>query len=323
MKKQVKSKREVKNNSFGRRLIQDFGRNHTLYLMILPVVVYYVIFSYLPMSGVLMAFKDYRSVLGQSFLQNLIQSEWVGFKNFQQFFSSINFWKVLRNTINISLQSIIVGFPAPIILALLLNELRSVKYKKVLQTVTYLPHFISLVVVCGMIRAFTADNGIVTWFVSLITGQEPQNMLLQSKYFVPILVWSDVWQGVGWGSIIYMSALAGVSEELYEAASIDGAGRLKLVWQVTLPSILPTIAIMLILRLGSVLSVGYEKILLLYNDLTKDVGEIISTYVYQKGLIDRDYSYSTSINLFQSVVNIIFLVTANKITGRLTETSLW
>ena len=270
-----------------------------------------------------MAFKDYRSVLGQSFLQNLIQSEWVGFKNFQQFFSSINFWKVLRNTINISLQSIIVGFPAPIILALLLNELRSVKYKKVLQTVTYLPHFISLVVVCGMIRAFTADNGIVTWFVSLITGQEPQNMLLQSKYFVPILVWSDVWQGVGWGSIIYMSALAGVSEELYEAASIDGAGRLKLVWHVTLPSILPTIAIMLILRLGSVLSVGYEKILLLYNDLTKDVGEIISTYVYQKGLIDRDYSYSTSINLFQSVVNIIFLVTANKITGRLTETSLW
>ena len=323
MKKQVKSKREVKNNSFGRRLIQDFGRNHTLYLMILPVVVYYVIFSYLPMSGVLMAFKDYRSVLGQSFLQNLIQSEWVGFKNFQQFFSSINFWKVLRNTINISLQSIIVGFPAPIILALLLNELRSVKYKKVLQTVTYLPHFISLVVVCGMIRAFTADNGIVTWFVSLITGQEPQNMLLQSKYFVPILVWSDVWQGVGWGSIIYMSALAGVSEELYEAASIDGAGRLKLVWHVTLPSILPTIAIMLILRLGTVLSVGYEKILLLYNDLTKDVGEIISTYVYQKGLIDRDYSYSTSINLFQSVVNIIFLVTANKITGRLTETSLW
>lgn len=323
MKKQVKSKREVKNNSFGRRLIQDFGRNHTLYLMILPVVVYYVIFSYLPMSGVLMAFKDYRSVLGQSFLQNLIQSEWVGFKNFQQFFSSINFWKVLRNTINISLQSIIVGFPAPIILALLLNELRSVKYKKVLQTVTYLPHFISLVVVCGMIRAFTADNGIVTWFVSLITGQEPQNMLLQSKYFVPILVWSDVWQGVGWGSIIYMSALAGVSEELYEAASIDGAGRLKLVWHVTLPSILPTIAIMLILRLGSVLSVGYEKILLLYNDLTKDVGEIISTYVYQKGLLDRDYSYSTSINLFQSVVNIIFLVTANKITGRLTETSLW
>ena len=323
MKKQVKSKREVKNNSFGRRLIQDFGRNHTLYLMILPVVVYYVIFSYLPMSGVLMAFKDYRSVLGQSFLQNLIQSEWVGFKNFQQFFSSINFWKVLRNTINISLQSIIVGFPAPIILALLLNELRSVKYKKVLQTVTYLPHFISLVVVCGMIRAFTADNGIVTWFVSLITGQEPQNMLLQSKYFVPILVWSDVWQGVGWGSIIYMSALAGVSEELYEAASIDVAGRLKLVWHVTLPSILPTIAIMLILRLGTVLSVGYEKILLLYNDLTKDVGEIISTYVYQKGLLDRDYSYSTSINLFQSVVNIIFLVTANKITGRLTETSLW
>lgn len=323
MKKQVKSKREVKNNSFGRRLIQDFGRNHTLYLMILPVVVYYVIFSYLPMSGVLMAFKDYRSVLGQSFLQNLIQSEWVGFKNFQQFFSSINFWKVLRNTINISLQSIIVGFPAPIILALLLNELRSVKYKKVLQTVTYLPHFISLVVVCGMIRAFTADNGIVTWFVSLITGQEPQNMLLQSKYFVPILVWSDVWQGVGWGSIIYMSALAGVSEELYDAASIDGAGRLKLVWHVTLPSILPTIAIMLILRLGTVLSVGSEKILLLYNDLTKDVGEIISTYVYQKGLLDRDYSYSTSINLFQSVVNIIFLVTANKITGRLTETSLW
>ena len=323
MKKQVKSKREVKNNSFGRRLIQDFGRNHTLYLMILPVVVYYVIFSYLPMSGVLMAFKDYRSVLGQSFLQNLIQSEWVGFKNFQQFFSSINFWKVLRNTINISLQSIIVGFPAPIILALLLNELRSVKYKKVLQTVTYLPHFISLVVVCGMIRAFTADNGIVTWFVSLITGQEPQNMLLQSKYFVPILVWSDVWQGVGWGSIIYMSALAGVSEELYEAASIDGAGRLKLVWHVTLPSILPTIAIMLILRLGTVLSVGYEKILLLYNDLTKDVGEIISTYVYQKGLLDRDYSYSTSINLFQSIVNIIFLVTANKITARLTETSLW
>lgn len=323
MKERIKSKQIATKKSFGKRLIEDLGRNHTLYFMILPLVIYYLLFSYLPMVGVLIAFKDYRSVLGNSFLENIIQSKWVGFDNFVKFFTSPSFWKVLRNTINISLQSILVGFPAPIILALLFNELRSMKYKKVLQTVTYLPHFISLVVVCGIIRAFTADDGIITWVISHITGQEPSNMLLHSKYFVPILVWSDVWQGVGWGSIIYMSALAGVNEELYEAASIDGAGRFKLVWHITLPSILPTIAIMLILRLGSVLNVGYEKILLLYNDMTKDVGEIISTYVYQRGLIGRDYSYSTAVNLFQSVINIIFLVSANKISGRLTETSLW
>lgn len=302
---------------------RDIKKNWILYLMVLPVLAYYIVFCYFPIAGIMLAFKDYKTVLGNSFFANLMQSEFVGLKHFKDFFQGAYFSTVIINTFKIGALSILFGFPAPIILALLMNEVKSQWFKKSVQTLSYLPHFISLVVVCGLIRLFVNDTGIVSRFVSHFTGTEPVNMLLYPNLFVPIYIISDIWQGVGWGSIIYLSALSGVSEELYEAARIDGAGRWKQTLHVTLPAILPTISIMLILRLGSIINVGYEKIILLYNDLTKPAAEVISTYVYQKGLIDRDYGFSTAVGLFNSGVNIIFLIISNCISKRISETSLW
>ncbi len=307
----------------GAVLRRDMKKNWILYLMVLPVLVYYVVFCYFPMAGIMLAFKDYKTILGNSFFANLMQSEFVGFEHFKNFFQGAYFSTVTVNTFKIGALSILFGFPAPIILALLMNEVKSPLFKKGVQTLSYLPHFISLVVVCGIIRMFVNDSGIVSQFISLITGKEPVNMLLYPNKFVPIYIISDIWQGVGWGSIIYLSALSGVSEELYEAAKIDGAGRWKQTLHVTLPAILPTISIMLILRLGSIINVGYEKIILLYNDLTKPTAEVISTYVYQKGLLDRDYGFSTAVGLFNSGINIIFLMIANSISKKISETSLW
>lgn len=227
------------------------------------------------------------------------------------------------NTFKIGGLSIVFGFPAPIILALLMNEVRAPWFKRSVQTLTYLPHFISLVVVCGIIRMFTSDTGIISHIIAFMTNSEPVNMLLYPEMFVPIYIISGIWQGAGWGSIVYLSALSAVSDDLYEAAIIDGAGKWKQTIHVTIPSILPTISIMLILRLGSVINVGYEKIILLYNDLTKPVADVISSYVYQKGLLDRDYGFSTAVGLFNSVVNIVFLITANTISKKISENSLW
>lgn len=294
----------------------DFFKNKELYLLVLPVLAFYVLFCYKPMYGAIIAFKDYSPALGVG------GSPWVGFKYFSDFFNSFYFWRVLKNTLVISLTSLFFGFPAPIILALMINELRNKYYARTVQTVTYLPHFVSLVVICGLITDFTMDSGIVNYIIGLFGG-EKVSMLIYPKYFVPIYVISGIWQEVGWGSIIYLAALTAINPSLYEASKIDGAGRLKQLIYVTLPGIAPTITILLILRMGNLLGVGYEKIILLYNAATYETADVISTYVYRKGLQEFNLSFSTAVGLFNSVINFVFLISANWISKKTSETALW
>lgn len=302
--------------SFGVRLKEDIVRNRVLYIMVLPVLIYYILFAYLPMYGITIAFQDYDPALGYT------GSPWVGLQNFKDFFKSVYFLRILKNTLHISLASIIFGFPAPIILALLINEVTSKKYMKTVQTITYLPHFISLVVVCGIIKSFTGTNGIITQIVSKFTN-DSTSLLMKPNAFVPVYIISEIWQGIGWGSIIYIAALAGVDTQLYEAASLDGCGRLRQVLHVSIPGILPTIVIMLILRMGSVLNVGYEKIILLYNPSTYETADVISTFTYRKGLQEFEWSYGSAVGLFNSAINVIFLLGTNMLSRKLTESSLW
>lgn len=312
------AKVEIKKskNSFPCRLARDLNKNKFRYLIILPVIAYYFIFCYKPMYGAIIAFKDYSPALG------IMESPWVGFKHFLAFFDSFYFWRILKNTIVMSLASLIFGFPAPILLALLINEVTNRHYKKFVQTVSYIPHFISLVVVCSMIKEFTMDSGIINDFLSLF-GFDRVTMLNEKQYFVPIYVISNIWQQIGWDSIIYLAALTGVSKELYEAAELDGAGKLKQVFYVTLPGILPTIITMLLLKIGNILNVGYEKVILLYNEATYETADVISSYVYRKGLQEFDWSFSTAVGLFNSVINFILLIISNKISKKVSETSLW
>lgn len=302
--------------SFGVRLKEDIVRNRVLYIMVLPVLIYYILFAYLPMYGITIAFQNYDPALGYT------GSPWVGLQNFKDFFKSVYFLRILKNTLHISLASIIFGFPAPIILALLINEVTSKKYMKTVQTITYLPHFISLVVVCGIIKSFTGTNGIITQIVSKFTN-DSTSLLMKPNAFVPVYIISEIWQGIGWGSIIYIAALAGVDTQLYEAASLDGCGRLRQVLHVSIPGILPTIVIMLILRMGSMLNVGYEKIILLYNPSTYETADVISTFTYRKGLQEFEWSYGSAVGLFNSAVNVIFLLGTNMLSRKLTESSLW
>lgn len=300
----------------GRELKSDMKRNWVLYLMVLPVLIYYIIFCYVPMYGVIIAFMDYDPGWG------IMQSQWVGLRNFKEFFQNVYFLRLIKNTLTISLASLLFGFPAPIIFALLINEIRNKYFSKTVKTITYLPHFISLVVVCGMIKDFTGADGIITRLFMKF-GAENKAMLSNENLFLPIYVVSEIWQNVGWDSIIYVAALTGINQELYEACSIDGGGRWRQTLHVTLPGILPTIVIMLILRMGGILSVGYEKIILLYNESIYSTADVISSYVYRKGLQEANYSFATAVGLFNSVVNIIFLIAANKISRKITDTSLW
>lgn len=304
------------NPGLGSVIAKDFRINWKLYLLISPVLLYYLIFCYKPMYGALIAFVDYTPGKG------IFQCNWVGLKYFRQFFNSIFFIRLLKNTLTISLTSLAVGFPMPIILALLLNEVRSKAFAKTVQTISYLPHFISTVVICGMIKDFTSAGGIVTDLLTLF-GFSRQALLNDPKMFVPVYVISGVWQQVGWNSIIYIAAISGVDQDLYSAASIDGAGRLRQTWYVTLPSILPTIIILLIMRVGNLLSVGFEKIILLYNPAIYDTADVISSYVYRKGILEYNYSYSTAVGLFNSVVNFVLLIMMNAISKRTTEYALW
>lgn len=284
--------------------------------MILPIVAFYLIFCYYPMYGAQIAFRDYTPKLG------VFHSPWAGIKHFREFFDSVYFGRLIRNTISINLKNLIFGFPAPILFALLLNEVKGQKFKKMVQTVSYMPHFISTVVIAGMILQFTATDGVLTWVMTLF-GYPKQNLMLNPDLFQPVYVISDIWQGLGWGSIIYIAAISGINAELYEAARIDGAGRFKQMWHVTLPGILPTIITMLILRVGNMLNLGFEKIILLYNSSIYETADVISTYVYRKGLVDQSYSFSTAVGLFNSLINLLLLFIANKLCKRLTEHSLW
>ena len=293
-----------------------FVQNWELYLMILPVLAYYIIFCYVPMYGSIIAFQDYSPGKGIS------GSTWVGLKHFLDFWTSPDFGRILKNTLNISIIMLIFGFTSPIILALLMNELRQSKLKRVTQTISYMPHFISIVVICGMIKDFVSANGIVSHMLSPLIGANV-DMLTREKMFVPIYVISGIWQGIGWNSIIYVAALSGIDVQLYEAAKVDGAGKWNQMRYVTLPSIMPTIIIMLILQIGSLLSVGYEKIILLYNPLIYNTSDVISTYVYRLGFDGQQWSYTTAVGLFNSVINFLLLVSANKISKIFNDTSLW
>ncbi|KIL42127.1 sugar ABC transporter permease [Gordoniibacillus kamchatkensis] len=308
--------RTRRQGGFGLRFVRDFALNKYLYLMMLPVVLYYAVFHYAPMYGALIAFKDYTPIKG------IIGSDWVGLANFKDFFSSYYFWRILKNTVLISFYTLLFGFPAPIVLALLLNEVRSRYFKSFAQTVSYIPHFISLVVICGMIVSFTNNDGVIN---NLLThfGYDGQAMLQKPGLFRPIYVLSEIWQKIGWESIIYIAALTGIDQEQYEAARMDGASRLKQMWYITLPGIMPTIAIMFILRMGNLLNIGFEKIILLYNSVTYETADVIASFVYRKGLLEFGWSYSSAVGLFNSVVNLLLLIAANRLTRKLSSSSLW
>ncbi len=306
----------MKQKTFLQRVKADWRRNKALYLLVLPVLLFYLIFHYKPMYGAIIAFKDYTPALG------IADSPWVGFDNFTRFFTSPYFVRLIKNTVLLSFYELIFGFPAPIILALLLNEVRNKKFKGIAQTITYLPHFISMVVVTGMITNFAMTSGLFNDII-VFFGGERSPLLQNPDLYRTIYVASSIWQEVGWGSIIYLSALSGVDSQLYEAAAIDGAGKWQQLIHVTFPAIMPTIIIMLILKTGSMMSMGYEKTILLYNPSTFETADIISSYIYRVGLLEMNWSYSTAIGLFNSVINCVLLVFTNKLSKKYSETSLW
>jgi putative aldouronate transport system permease protein len=293
---------------------RDLRRNKHVYLMLLPVLLYYLIFHYGPMYGAVIAFEDFNPVRG------VFGSKWVGLQNFQDFFASVYFGRLMFNTVAISVLDIIFGFPAPIILALLINELRWNPFKRLVQTVTYLPHFISVVVVVGMLVDFFARDGLVN---QVMLTSDPVAFMQSPDWFRQLFVGSGIWQHVGWGSIVYLAAIATIDPQLYDAAKVDGADRFRQIRHITIPGMLPTIVILLILRMGMLMSVGYEKIILMYNPLTYETADVISTYVFRRGILQADFSFSAAVGLFNSAINFALLVAANAISRRLSGHSLW
>ncbi len=298
------------------KFINDIKKNPGLYLILLPVLIWFIIFAYTPMFGLVMAFENYTPKGG------FFGSKFVGFKHFADFFSSVFFGRLMRNTVMISVLNLIFSFPAAIIFALMLNEVKNKAFKKTIQTVSYLPYFISLVIVCGLVATFTASDGAITDLIVGLGGKR-QNYLGQPQYFRTIYILSDMWQGIGFSSIIYLAALSGIDQELYEAASLDGADHIQKLIHVTLPGISTTIITLLILRMGTLFAVGYEKIILLYSTNTYETADVISSYVYRKGLQEFNYSYSAAVGLFNSVINTVLLVASNKLSKKFTETSLF
>lgn len=322
MSSMKKSKKAAGNNlSFGVRLKKDLSKNYMAYLIFLPVLAYYLIFAYKPMYGLVIAFKEYTPAKG------ILNSAWAdhfGLSHFIKFFNSYYFIRLLKNTLVISISSLLVTFPAPIILALLLNEVRAKKFKKTVQTLSYMPHFISTVVICSMIHLFVGGNGFITNILeSLGVAEGGISLLTHEKMFVPTYVLSDLWQTIGWSAIIYISALAGIDQELYEAARIDGANRWKQTLHITLPSIMVTVIMMFILKIGTVMSLGHEKIILLYNPGIYNTADVIASYVYRKGLLESNWSFSTAVGLFNSVINLTLVVVSNKICKKKTDMGLW
>ena len=299
------------------RMKNHFQRYWQLYVLIAPAVIYFLIFHYGPMYGVQIAFKDYKPSLG------ILDSPRVGFKHFKRFFNSYYFSDLMRNTLQISLYELVVEFPMPIILALLFNELRNGFFKKFAQTVTYAPHFISTVVIVGMLVAFLSPStGLLNHLLASL-GFERVAFLEEASWFKTIYVFSGIWQNTGWNTIIYMAALLGVDPQLYEAASIDGASRWQKLIYINLPALIPTMVILLILNFGSIMAMGYEKILLMQNALNISESNVIATFTYKQGLLDGNYSYAAAIGLFNSAINAILLVVVNKFSRKLSRISLW
>ncbi|KPV55740.1 sugar ABC transporter permease [Paenibacillus sp. A3] len=297
-------------------LLVDIRKNKLLYVMLLPVLLFYVIFHYAPMYGAVIAFKDFSPRLG------IGESPWIGFEHFNTFFNGAYFWRTIKNTLLISFYELLFGFPAPIVLALLLNEVRHTLFKRTVQTVTYLPHFISLVVICGIVKDFTSADGVIN-DILVYMGGERLSLLLEPDMFRSIYVSSGIWQHIGWGTIIFLAALTGIDPEQYEAARMDGAGRWKQMLHVTIPGLMPTIVILLILNIGRLMNVGFEKIILLYNPSTYETADVISSYVYRVGLQDFNYSFSSAVGLFNSAINFILVIFSNWLSRKLNNTSLW
>ncbi len=298
-------------------LLRDIKLNYDLYLMTIPVVLYFLVFHYFPMYGVTIAFKDFNAV------QGLLRSPWVGFKHFERFFRSYNFWVLLKNILGISIYSQIVSFPLPILFAIMLNEIRYVRFKKTVQMITYAPHFISTVVMVGMIITFLSpNNGIVNQVIKLL-GFEPVFFMAKPEYFKSIYVFSGVWQGLGWGTIIYIAALSGIDKEIQEAAIVDGASKLRRIINIDIPCIMPTAIIILIMNMGSIMSVGFEKVFLMQNSLNMTTSDVISTYVYRVGIQGGEFSFSAAIGLFNAVINFGLLFIVNRIAKNASGISLW
>lgn len=298
-------------------VVKDWKRYKWLYLCFaLPVVAYYIVFKYVPLYGLQIAFRDYKVTRG------MWDSAFVGFKHFIDFFDGVYFWRLIGNTLKISIIDLLIGFPMPIIFALLLNEINNKWFKKGIQTITYLPHFVSTVVICGLLVNFAAAEGLFNTIIQMFGGTK-SDLLMRNDAFLPIFIGSNIWSGFGWGSILYFSALAGVDQSQYEAAYMDGAKRFQRMLYITIPGIMPTIVIQLILKMGGLMSVGSEKILLLYSPLIYESSDVISTFVYRKGLIDFDFSFSTAVGLFNSIINIAMLIIANRLSRRVSDTSLW
>ena len=303
--------------SWWRQVLNPYLVNYDLYLMLIPVLIWYFLFRYLPIYGVQIAFKDFMPFKG------IWDSPWVGFKHFARFFQSYYFWRLIRNTIGISIYTLVVGFPAPIILALLMNEVRHRGFKRLVQNVTYMPHFLSVVVVVGILATFSnAQYGILNQIIKLFGG-EPTYLLARRELFKTLYVFSDVWQNTGWRAIIYMAALAGINPNLYEAAVVDGASKFQQIIHISLPGILPTIIILLILRIGRLLTIAFHKILLMQNPVNMETSDVISTFVYRIGILEGNYSFSTAVGLFNAVLSLMLLILANRFAKRMSETSLW
>ena len=305
-----------KKAPLGKRLLRDFQMHKWKYVLIVPILVYLALFCYKPMYGLIIAFKNYKPARG------IWGSPWVGFMWFEAFFKDPYFFRLLRNTFTISAMNIIFGFPAPILLALLLNEVHNNKFKRTVQTITYMPYFISLGVACSLVKIYCQADGLFSQIIQAFGGQ-PQNLLINPKAFVPIHVISGIWQGIGWNSIIYLAALSGIDQEQYEAARIDGASRFQQVLHITIPGILPTIMILFIMRMGSILNVGYEKVLLLYSEAVYETADVFSTYTYRMGLQNQKYSLSTAVGLFNTAVNLVFLMITNFLSKKTTESGLF
>ena len=308
-------------DSFGRRIKKALYRDWELWFMLLIPIAYFLIFKYWPMFGLAIGFQDYR--LGDPFIS--AQSNWVGLKWFKIFLQDPFLWRYIKNTLALSVLELLIAFPAGIILALLINEIRFPKFKSAVSNISILPHFISMVVIVGMLHTmFSVDGGLVNQLLMKMGFiEEPINFMAKSEYFRPLYIGSGMWAGCGFAAIVYTSAISGIDPALYEAAKMDGCSRVKAILHITIPCILPTIVTMFILRCGSLMSVGYEKIILMYTESIYDVSETISTYVYENGVVGGQYSLTTAVGLFNSVCNIILLISANKISRKVTETSMW
>ena len=307
-----------RNNTLKKRLTRDFKRNWQSYLMFLPTIVYYIVFSYLPIYGIAIAFLDYRPAL------KIFSSTFVGLKHFADYFTGVFFLRNLKNTLMITLLSLLFEFPVPIIFALMLNELRNMRFKKTVQNITYLPHFVSTVVICGILTMFVSTNGALNSLISLFSPNwKPTNLLSISAWFRPLFIGSNIWQGFGWGSILYLSALTAIDSELYEAALMDGASRWKQTVHITIPGIMPTISLMLILRCGSILSTCAETIILLYSPAIYDVSDVLDTYIFREGISRSQYSHTAAVGMAVHTVGLSIMLLTNTISKRLSGNGLF